>query len=103
MIPQALSRNRQAAAVVHLPTALVDHTGGNASVLVEASTIEGSLRALVGRHPALRRHLYADTGELRGYVNVFLNEDEMRTLPDGMGTRVSEGDVLMIVPSIAGG
>ena len=81
-------------AVVQLPTALVDHAGGAASVMVEASTIRESLCSLVGSFPALRRHLYADTGELRGYVNVFLNEDEVRTLPHGMDTAVAAGDVL---------
>jgi adenylyltransferase/sulfurtransferase len=57
----------------------------------------------VDRHPPLRRHLYDDKGERRGYVNVFLNDDEVRGLAHDFGTSVRDGDTLMIVPSIAGG
>ena len=90
-------------AEVRLPYALQDHCGGRAVVQVPAGTVGEALASLVARFPALRRHLYADNGELRGYVNVFLNEDEARTLPDGMATALRADDVLMIIPSIAGG
>lgn len=88
---------------VLLPLALRDHTAGHDEVEVAGDTVTAALGDLVARHPALRRHLYADSGELRGYVNVFLNDDEVRALHEGESTRVQNGDTLMIVPSIAGG
>ena len=88
---------------VQLPLALRDHTSGRDEVDVAGETIRDALSDLVERHPSLRRHLYNDSGELRGYVNVYLNDDEVRHLTHGAATRVRAGDRLMIVPSIAGG
>jgi adenylyltransferase/sulfurtransferase len=93
----------QGRAEIRLPTALSDHCDGQAVVHLSARTVREALDGLVAAHPALRRHLFADTGGLRGYVNVFLNQDEVRTLPEGVSTRVLDGDVIMVVPSIAGG
>lgn len=90
-------------AEIRLPTALTDHCDGQNVLFLPARTIADALDGLVRAHPALRRHLFADTGGLRGYVNVFLNEDEVRTLPAGLSARVRDGDVIMVVPSIAGG
>jgi molybdopterin converting factor small subunit len=92
-----------AALLVHLPLALRDHTGGREAVEVVGSTVEEALADLVTRFPPLRRHLYDDGLQLRGYVNVYLNEDEVRTLAHGMNAAVAHGDTLMIIPSIAGG
>ena len=107
MVLQSLTDTAPDAALgvadVRLPTALTDHAGGLAILFLPATTIGGTLDALVHGYPALRRHLYADSGALRGYVNIFLNEDEVRTLSGGLATRVFDGDVVMIVPSIAGG
>ncbi|HEX6694474.1 MAG TPA: MoaD/ThiS family protein [Longimicrobiales bacterium] len=106
VLQELTSLSRDAAdgrAEIRLPTALIDHCGGQAVLFLPARTIGDALDGLVAAHPALRRHLFADTGGLRGYVNVFLNEDELRTLPAGLSERVQEGDVIMVVPSIAGG
>ena len=88
---------------VLLPLALRDHTSGREEIDVAGETITDALTDLVSRHPSLRRHLYDDSGELRGYVNVYLNDDEVRHLAHGGSTPVRPGDRLMIVPSIAGG
>jgi molybdopterin converting factor small subunit len=89
-------------ALVRIPAALRDYTGGTAELDVTADTVASALDHLSANYPQLRRHLYADNGELRSYVNVFLNEDDVRTL-SGLGTMVGAQDTLMIVPSIAGG
>jgi adenylyltransferase/sulfurtransferase len=88
---------------VLLPLALRDHTAGLERVDVNGDTIDAALHDLVRRHPSLRRHLFDDNGRLRGYVNVFLNDDEVRHLERGAATQVGDADNLMIVPSIAGG
>jgi sulfur-carrier protein adenylyltransferase/sulfurtransferase len=88
---------------VQLPAALREYTDGAAQVDVRAPDVDGALRELVARFPVLRRHLFAETGELRGYVRVYLNADDVATLDRRGGTQVSDGDTIMIVPSIAGG
>lgn len=87
---------------VKIPAALRDYTGGRDLVSVPAESVADALDQLTRQHPSLRRHLYTDRGELRNYVNVFVNENEIRTL-NGLDTRVAAADTLFIVPSIAGG
>lgn len=91
--------------MIHIlvPLALREHTDGCDAVAVTGDTVMDALGDLVTRHPSLRRYLYADDGALRGYVNVYLNDDEVRSLTGGIASRVGAGDTLMIVPSIAGG
>lgn len=87
---------------VRLPAPLRPYADGRDAVVVGGRTVGEALGALVERYPVLRRHLYADDGRLRAYVNVYLNEEDVRHL-EGEATVVAEGDVLTIVPSIAGG
>ena len=87
---------------IRIPAALRDHTNGQSSVAVEAPTVADALQQLATTHPSLRRQIYADDGGLRSYVNVFVNQDEIRTL-DGTGTELKDGDTVFIVASIAGG
>ena len=89
-------------ALVRIPAALRDYTGGTAELDVTGDTVASALNHLSASYPQLRRHLYAENGELRSYVNVFVNEDDVRTLK-GLKTEVHAHDTLMIVPSIAGG
>jgi molybdopterin/thiamine biosynthesis adenylyltransferase/rhodanese-related sulfurtransferase/molybdopterin converting factor small subunit len=88
---------------VQLPTALRDYTAGLAEIEVDAADVGAALHHLTTRHPQLRRHLYTDNGTLRGYVRVYLNDDDVRDLEHGSDTPVRSGDVITIVPSIAGG
>jgi molybdopterin/thiamine biosynthesis adenylyltransferase/rhodanese-related sulfurtransferase/molybdopterin converting factor small subunit len=87
---------------VRIPTPLRQFAGGQDVVTVPGETVGDVLNELVERYPSLRRHLYADDGRLRNFVNAYLNEDDIRHL-QGPGTPVSEGDALTLVPSIAGG
>jgi adenylyltransferase/sulfurtransferase len=87
---------------IHIPTPLRQYTGKQASVDVKANTIGEALSGLVNSHPDLRRHLYTDEGKLRAFVNVYLNDEDVRYLQKE-ATSVSDGDNISIVPSIAGG
>jgi len=87
---------------VEIPTPLRRFTGDAAAVAVEGTTVGAALAALVERHPSLGRHLYSDEGKLRSFVNVFLNDRDVRHLQAGE-TPLSDGDTVSIIPSIAGG
>jgi sulfur-carrier protein adenylyltransferase/sulfurtransferase len=89
-------------ASVNIPAALRDCTDGRSSVEIDARTVAEALDRLAQRHPRLKRHLYHENGALRSYVNVFVNEADMREL-HGVETAISAQDCLFIVPSIAGG
>jgi sulfur-carrier protein adenylyltransferase/sulfurtransferase len=88
---------------VQLPSALREYTAGAASITVDATDVSGALLELSRRFPVLRRHLFSDGGELRGYVRVYLNADDVSSLELHGATPLSRGDTIMIVPSIAGG
>jgi molybdopterin converting factor small subunit len=91
--------------VVHIPGPLRALTGGAGEVEVRGGTVAEVLERLVTHHPGLRRHLLTDSGagtEVRDYVNIFVNEEDVRTL-DGVATAVGSEDAITIVPSIAGG
>jgi len=87
---------------IRIPAALRSYANGDGEVQVAAATVSDALRQLVDRYPSLLPHLFDASGELRNFVNAFVNEDDVRTL-DGPATRVSAGDTITIVPSIAGG
>jgi adenylyltransferase/sulfurtransferase len=87
---------------IRIPAALRSYAGGGGEVQVAARTVREALDRLVERHPPLRPHLFNERGELRNFVNAYVNEDDVRAL-EGPRTRVKEGDLITIVPSIAGG
>jgi molybdopterin synthase sulfur carrier subunit len=87
---------------ISIPTPLRAYAGGERQVAVEGRTVADALGDLTARYAQLRRHLYSDNGELRRFVNVYLNDANVRDL-DGIGTPLGDGDRLTIVPSIAGG
>jgi molybdopterin converting factor small subunit len=87
---------------IHIPTPLRQYTEKQATVEVKAATVGDALRQLTGNHPDLRRHLYNEEGRLRAFVNVYLNDEDIRYLQQN-DTPVKESDSLSIVPSIAGG
>jgi molybdopterin synthase sulfur carrier subunit len=88
---------------IHIPTPLRTYTDGKESIHVDASTIATALDALVTAHPGLKTNLYGGDGKLRSFVNVYLNEDDIRYLPAKEETAVAGSDELTIIPSIAGG
>jgi molybdopterin converting factor small subunit len=88
---------------IHIPTPLRVYVEGQTTVNVQAKTISDALAQLTSVHPELRKHLYNEEGKLRAFVNVYLNDEDMRYLPEKDKTAVSESDNLSIIPSIAGG
>src|SRR5207244_4153450 len=91
-----------AAVRIVIPTALRQYAANHDAVEVEAESVEQALGDLVDRFDQLRRHLYADNGRLRNFVNVYVNEEDIRYLEKD-ATPLKEGDTISIVPSIAGG
>ena len=88
---------------IHIPTPLRPYTHGNETVEVSAASVQGALDALTLNAPELRKHLFTDEGKLRSFVNVYLNDDDVRYLPARESTVTTEVDALTIIPSIAGG
>ena len=85
-----------------IPTPLRQYAGKNEAIELPAATVGELLARLVTTHADLRRHLYTDDGKLRSFVNVYLNDEDIRYLQKE-NTPVKESDVVSIVPSIAGG
>ena len=87
---------------VIIPTPLRPYTGKQESVELEASTVGQALDALTTKHADLKKHLFSDDGKLRSFVNVYVNDEDIRYLQKDQ-TAVKAGDTISIVPSIAGG
>ncbi len=85
-----------------IPTPLRQYAEKKDLVEVAGRTVGEGLGALTARYPDLRRQLFSDEGKLRAFVNVYLNDDDIRYLKQE-STPVHDGDTLSIVPSIAGG
>ena len=88
---------------IHIPTPLRAFTAQQPTVQVEAATVEAALKQLTAAHPDLERHLFTEDGKLRSFVNLYLNDEDVRYLPAKVETAVQSGDTLSIIPSIAGG
>ena len=89
-------------AKVRIPPVLRPAVGGEREVAAEGGTVGEVLTALVEAHPQTRDQVFAEDGELNRYVNVYLNDEDVRVL-DGLATIVGEGDELVILPAMAGG
>jgi molybdopterin converting factor small subunit len=87
---------------LRIPTPLRPYTAGASELAVQGSTVAEVLTDLTARYPDLRQHLFTEAGELRAFVNLFVNDEDVRFL-DGAATTLDEDDRLMILPSIAGG
>ena len=87
---------------ITIPTPLRGFAGGQKTVSVEGGTVGEALSALTAQYPGLRQHLFAEDGKLRSFVNVYVNDEDMRYLKY-VETPVSAADRLAIVPSVAGG
>jgi len=87
---------------ITIPTPLRQFTGGQSEIQVEAGTAGEALDQLTSVHGELRRHLFNDQNTLRNFVNVYVNDEDIRHV-SGPATPVKDGDTILIVPSIAGG
>lgn len=89
-------------ATVKIPPVLRPQTGGEATVATDGSTVGDVLQSLVGAHPDTRSQLFSEDGALNRYVNVYLNDEDVRVL-DGLETAIDDGDTVVILPAMAGG
>ncbi len=96
-------RGKQYMAVkVLIPTPLRQFTGKQASIECNANTVGDALGNLTSTFSELRKHLYTEDGRIRSFVNVYLNDEDIRFL-EKEKTQTKDGDTISIVPSIAGG
>lgn len=87
---------------VRIPAAMRPLTGGESSVSVDGSSVRGVLDALVAAHPGVAERLYEPNGKLRRFVNVYVEEEDIR-YADGIDTKVSDGQTVSLLPAVAGG
>jgi len=87
---------------VRIPTTMRPLTGGEKQVSVETGTLSDVIAALEAAHPGLGERLLDDDGGLRKFVNIFVDDDDVRYL-DGLDTKVADGITVSIIPAVAGG
>jgi MoaD family protein len=87
---------------VKIPTILRQHTAGEARVEGQGSTLRDVFGDIESRHPGLLRRLVAEDGSLHRFVNVYVNDEDVRYL-GALETEVKDGDVVSILPAVAGG
>ncbi|NJK61581.1 MAG: MoaD/ThiS family protein [Synechococcaceae cyanobacterium SM2_3_1] len=88
---------------VLIPAPLRSYTDNQESVQIEGESVGQVMENLVDRYTDLKRHLYSESGQLRNFVNVYLNDEDIRHLEQGNDTPISGPATISIVPSIAGG
>jgi sulfur-carrier protein len=89
-------------ATVRIPPVLRPKTGGQPEVEAAGDNVGEVLRALIADHPDTKGQLFGDDGDLNRYVNIYLNDEDVRVL-DGLDTAVKDGDTVVILPAMAGG
>ena len=87
---------------VKIPPVLRSYTSDEAEVVVEGETIGAVLEALTGVYPEVKEQLFSPEGDLSRYVNVYLNDEDVRVL-DGVETATGSDDTVVILPAMAGG
>ena len=87
---------------VNIPTPLRKLTDNQSEVQIEAATVNDLINGLENAHSGIKEKLLDETGEMRRYVNIFVNDEDIRFL-DSKATQLNEGDNVSIVPAIAGG
>ena len=87
---------------VRIPPVLRQSTGGAKEVEADGTNVGELLRSVATEHPDTERQLFSEDGQLNRYVNVYLNDEDVRVL-GGLDTSVGESDVLVILPAMAGG
>ena len=85
-----------------MPTVLRRHTDGERVVKVDGGTVAAVIDSLVSRYPGLKEELLNEEGQMRQFVNLYVNDEDIRYL-DRLDTSVKEGDSLAILPAVAGG
>ena len=86
---------------VHIPTPMRQHTGGQATVQAAGATVKAVLADVGQKFPGITERLF-DNGQVRRFVNIYLNDEDVRYL-DNLDTAVKDGDEVSIIPAVAGG
>ncbi|MFJ5233343.1 MoaD/ThiS family protein [Kitasatospora sp. NPDC088391] len=89
-------------ATVRIPTILRTYTGGAAEVTAEGATLSAVIADLEANHAGIAARLLDDTGKLRRFVNVYVNDDDVR-FAEGLDTEIKDGASVSIIPAVAGG
>jgi molybdopterin synthase sulfur carrier subunit len=87
---------------IKVPPVLRQQTAGEAEIAVDGRTVGEALLALADRHPETKDQLFSPEGKLNRYVNVYLNDEDVRVL-DGLETSAADSDTVVILPAMAGG
>ena len=87
---------------VKIPTQLRSLTGGASEVAAEGSDVKGVISHLEQNHPGFKERILDDSGDLRRFVNLYVNDEDVRFL-DGLSTPIPDGALLSIIPAVAGG
>jgi len=87
---------------VRIPTILRTHTGGNKTVEGSGDTLAALVDDLDAKHPGLKNRLVTEEGKLHRFVNVYVNDEDVRFL-GGLETKLSDGDNVTVLPAVAGG
>ena len=90
------------AVTVKLPTILRKHAGNEGKVSAEGATLAEVLKDLESRYPGITKNVIADDGGLHRFINVYVNDEDVRFL-GGLGTPLTEGDSVTVLPAVAGG
>jgi molybdopterin converting factor small subunit len=93
---------RGMAVKIMIPTPLRGYTNKQDCVVVKGASVREVLNGLVMLHPTLKKHLFSENGDLRNFVNIYVNNEDIRYLQKEQ-TTLEENDVVSIIPSIAGG
>ena len=87
---------------IQIPTPLRAYTGGKDTVSIPGATVSAAFQQLTSHYPELKEHLFTPEGKLRSFVNVYLNDEDVRFL-GGLETAVKDGDNVTVLPAVAGG
>lgn len=87
---------------INIPSALKHFTDGETSITVSANTVSEAFEAFFQEYPALKKHLFTEENQLRSFVNIYVNDEDIRS-QQGLETPLKEQDTIMILPAIAGG
>jgi MoaD family protein len=87
---------------VRIPTILRKHTGGARAVEAKGATVREVIEQLESNHPGLRAAILADGGDIHRFINIYLNDEDVR-FSGALETPVEDGDVMSILPAVAGG
>ncbi len=89
-------------AIIEIPSALQKYANNQNEILVEGATVGEAFQGMCEQYQELKQHLYEENGKVRSFINVYLNDEDIR-YAENLDTKIESGDNIQIVPSIAGG